>query len=77
MKNQWFALAYLLGLVSEMAFYMVGAVYFGKGLNLWLLSSFDWIMVTIPLSLLLCLIAGVRFFRFLIKNGQEKTKQDY
>lgn len=72
MTNIWSALAYLLVLSSEMILYMVGAWYLGKYLNQNHTALFDWIMLTVPLSVVLCIYAGYRFFDKLIKSQNKK-----
>lgn len=72
MRATWAPLAYLLVLSFELVLYMVGAIYLGRKLNEVWVREFDWVMITLPLSLLLCCYSLYRFFGNLIKNQQKK-----
>ena len=72
MKKQWLALVFLLGLAMELVIYMVSAVLLGGFINRKLGLSFNAINITIPISVVLCIVAAVRFFDRLIKSETKK-----
>ncbi len=75
MKNVWQAFGLLSLFSSEVVVYLVGSYYLAQYLDVKTPLEFDWIMITTPLSLLLCLWAGFKFFGRLTKTDQEKAKQ--
>ena len=69
-------LSYLLFLNFELALFLVGGVYASKLLNSNYKASFDWIMVTTPLSVVLCCYAVYRYLVNIVKNDRKKAKHD-
>lgn len=74
MNASWAAFAYLLVLSFELVLYMVFAVVIGRKLNASLGLEFDWILVTLPISLVLCGYSLYRFFGKLIKSDIKKAE---
>ncbi len=72
MKKIGTSIAYLLALSTEIIVYMIAAVYFGGLLNESYNMSFDWIMITVPFSLLLSGFSSYRFFVNIIKTNNKK-----
>jgi len=73
LQSIWGALAYLLVLSIELILYMLAAIYAGRSLNNSYPSSFDWVTITLALSLLLCVYSLYRFFVKIIKIPPKKT----
>ncbi|MEI6397737.1 MAG: hypothetical protein WCO71_03105 [Pseudomonadota bacterium] len=69
-------LSYLLFLNFELALFMMGGVYGGRYLNSHHALGFDWVMVTTPVSVLLCCIAIYRYLVVIVKSEREKAKHD-
>lgn len=69
-------LSYLLFLNFELALFLMGGVYLSKFLNQEYQQGFDWIMITVPISVLLCCYAVYRYLVFVIKNDRKKAKHD-
>lgn len=63
--------SYLLVVNFEMALFLISAVQGAKYLNRVKALSFDWLMVTIPISLLLCFYAIYKFLVFIVKSDQK------
>lgn len=69
-------LSYLLFLNFELALFLMGGVYAAKFLNKEFQQSFDWMSVTVPVSVLLCCYAVYRYLVFVVKNDRKKAKHD-
>ena len=69
-------LSYLLFLNFELAFFMMGGVYSGRYLNVHFAKGFDWVMVTTPVSLLLCCLAIYRYLVVIVKSDRKKARDD-
>jgi predicted RND superfamily exporter protein len=69
-------LSYLLVLNFELALFLMGGVYASKYLNEHLQQSFDWVIVTVPISVLLCCYVVYRYLVFVVKNDRKKAKHD-
>jgi predicted RND superfamily exporter protein len=54
----------------------MGGVYASKYLNEHLQQSFDWVIVTVPISVLLCCYVVYRYLVFVVKNDRKKAKHD-
>lgn len=69
-------LSYLLVLNFELALFLVGGVYAARYLNSHYKFSFDWLMVTTPLSVLLCCYVVYRYLVIIVKNERKKANHD-
>jgi hypothetical protein len=76
MNRVFKGLVYLLALNFELAFLMVAGVYLARYLNDLRLWRHDWILVTAPLSLVLCLFVLYRYLVFIIKMSRQKAFDD-
>jgi hypothetical protein len=66
-------LAFLLSVQVQAVIYLAGAWYGAESLNEQFKQSFDWLMVTIPLAILLIFHSFYVVFRFLVtKEKKEK-----
>lgn len=68
--------SYLLFLNFELAIFLIGAVQGARFLNREFNRGFDWIVITVPISLLLCGYVVYRYLVFIVKSDQKKTKAD-
>lgn len=68
-------LSYLLFLNFELVFFMMLGVYGGRYLNEHLARSFDWLMITVPFSVVLCCYAIFSYLVRIVKSEQEKAKR--
>jgi hypothetical protein len=62
MKKIATAFAYLSFFTSEVLLYLIGSFYLGRYLNKSILITVDWMLITMPIALLLCLWSLVKFF---------------
>jgi uncharacterized membrane protein len=69
-------LSYLLVLNFELALFMMGGVYGGRYLNSKVPQSFNWVMITTPLSVLLCCFAIYRYLVVIVKSERKKASDD-
>lgn len=63
---------YLLVLNFELVLFMVGGIYGGIYLNKHYPLSFNWLILTTPLSLLLCIYLLYRYLVGIIKSEEKK-----
>ena len=68
-------LSYLLVLNFELVLFMVSGLYGGKYLNQHYPIAINWIVITTPISLLLCGYLVYRYLVGIIKNDQKKAEQ--
>ena len=69
-------LSYLLVLNFELALFMIGGVYGGRYLNQAYQYGFDWLMITTPISVLLCCYAIYRYLVIIVKSERKKANHD-
>jgi hypothetical protein len=75
--NRFFkGLVYLLALNFELALVLVGGVYLARYLNDLKFWDRDWIMITAPLSVVLCCVIIYRYLVFIVKISREKASDD-
>jgi hypothetical protein len=68
--------SYLLVLNFELVIFMVGGMYGGFYLNKHYPIGANWLVITTPLSLLLCGYLVFRYLVKIIKDEQKKTEQE-
>jgi len=68
-------LSYLLVLNFELVLFMVAGLYGGRYLNQQYPMRLNWIVITTPISLLLCGFLVYRYLVGIIKNDQKKAEQ--
>jgi hypothetical protein len=76
MKKFLLGFSYLMFLSFELVIFLVGGVYLSKYLNSVYSVGFDWIIATMPLSLVLCGYAVYKFLVLIVKIDSKKTTGD-
>jgi hypothetical protein len=75
--NRFFkGLVYILSLNFELALLMVGGVYAARYLNRLGIWKRDWIIVTTPVSVVLCCLVLYRYLVFIVKSSGQKASSD-
>ena len=66
-------LSYLLFLNFELALFMIAGVYGGTYLNTHYDRGFNWVLITAPISVLLCCFAIYRYLVGIVKSERKKA----